>query len=168
MSCVAFIVWCRRFIVLLSLGFLGFLCPPPFVFFSSIAFWIHGWRPGIRRNMSLQRPWNLLSVQNQWLGRLRHRNPVKSLHFLVHTVESAWYFYTYRPWKLNMSPKNGTTSQKDISSSNHHFSGDMLVFGRVHTSLLYEDTSLSIYFSVKTLASQMSIFRTSSLWNLRF
>ena len=54
------------------------------------------------------------------------------------------------PLKINMSPKNGTTSQKDISSSNHHFSGDMLVFGRVHTSLLYEDTSLYIYLSVKT------------------
>ena len=35
------------------------------------------------------------------------------------------------PPKINMSPKKGP-SQKDISSSNHQFSGDMLVFWGVH------------------------------------
>ena len=167
MSCVAFIVWCRRFIVLLSLVFLGSSFSLPPFFFS-----IHGWRvPGIRRNMSLQRPWNLRSVQNQWLGRLRSQKSAWELALLRFTgskVPAISILLYIPPLNINMSPKNGTTSQKDISSSNHHFSGDMLVFGRVHTSLLYEDTALYIYLSVKTLASQMSIFRTSSLWNLRF
>ena len=37
----------------------------------------------------------------------------------------------YTPLKINMSPKKGTFSIGN-TSSNHHFSGDMLVFRGVH------------------------------------
>ena len=37
------------------------------------------------------------------------------------------YYYFLTPPKINMSPKKGP-SKKDISSSKHQFSGDMLVF----------------------------------------
>ena len=144
--------------MLLSLVFWVFFAPPFFFFDSRLA-------TRNPKEHELAKTVEPPICSESVAGETQNTHPLGSLHFLVHTVESACYFYTiiYTAPEHKHVPQNGTTSQKDISSSNHHFSGDMLVFGRVHTSLLYEDTSLYKYLSVKTLASQMSIFRTSSL-----
>ena len=150
-------VYCAAFI-----GFLGSSLPPPFFFFDCIL----DSRLATRnpKEHELAKTVEPPICSESVAGDTQNTHPLGSLHFLgSHGRKCLLFLYYYIYIYISTAPehkhvpKNGTTSQKDISSSNHHFSGDMLVFGRVHTSLLYEDTSLYIYLSVKTLASQISL-----------
>ena len=80
-----------------------------------------------------------------WGRQWRNFHLVKQKHSLKTWRLWRWRYPKITPLKMNIAPEKGP-SQKENSSSNHHFSGAMLIFGGV--SKCVEDTKLPKLFSV--------------------
>ena len=114
--------------------FMGLWCPKkeiPIIF--PIAF--YGFRKGSPRRFPKKRrnknPFSG-SAKRRHSGRTVRWRGTTALAKLGAKIREAWKTWESTPWKFNIGPEN-IPSQKESSlpTSNHHFSGAMLNFGRV-------------------------------------
>ena len=76
----------------------------------------------------------LLPLYNEDLHRRNDCNHSKIYTVMVSSCRSCWNeMFCITPWKINMSPRK-RQFQKEMSSSNHQFSGDMLACKLGHST----------------------------------